>query len=346
MRIAVVLPPWIPIPPKNYGGIESVAQLLVDGLVGRGHDVTVFTVGESTTNASKSSLFETGQLDYLDAPPSPFLSTSIANVLHAYKQIDVGDFDVVADHTWKDGLLCAEFIDTPVVHTLHGTSYSPHDVFFEQLGDANTSFVSISQYQRSTYPMLQVEHVVYNGLDLDRYPFSLEKEDFYFFLGRFCPEKSPHIACEVANKLGVKLYMAGKLNEPAEREYFDEYVKPQLSDNVSYVGSVGSYSEEKMEYLSKAKALLNPIQWNEPFGIVMAEAQACGTPVITYDFGSASELVKHGETGFTVTEQHEFVEAVEAAELLDPMDCRSNVEANFSAEAMVTAYEEIYSNTQ
>lgn len=330
------------MPPKNYGGIESVAELLVDGLVDKGHDVTVFTVGDSQTKANKLALFDSGQLSYLDAPPSPFLSTSIANVMYAYKKIDKGGFDVVADHTWKDGLLCAEFIDTPVVHTLHGTSNAPHGVFFEQLSDSKTKFVSISEYQRSTYPMLQVDHVVYNGLDLAKYPFVETKENFYSFLGRFCPEKGPHIACEVANKLGVPLYLAGKINEPAERDYFDEYVKPQLSTNVEYVGEVGFYSNEKMELLSKAKGLLNPMQWDEPFGIVMAEAQACGTPVVTFDYGSTSELVKHGETGFVVNETHEFVEAAEAVENIEAKACRRNVEDSFSASAMVSAYADIY----
>ena len=186
---------------------------------------------------------------------------------------------------------------------------------------------------------------MYNGIRLEKYPYTVNKDDFFFYLGRFNPEKAPHLACEVAKKLGKKLVDAGKVHEEEERSYFDEFIKPYLGPDIEYVGELGHWSEEKMHLLSRARAYLYPIQWEEPFGITMTEAQACGTPVVTFRRGAAPEVVKHGTTGFVAGTLDEFTEAVERVHELDPMACLGRVSEMFTAETMVDGYEHIYKKT-
>ena len=173
-------------------------------------------------------------------------------------------------------------------------------------------------------------------------PFPHKKEDFFFYMGRFNAEKAPHLACEVASKLGKKLILAGKVHEEAERTYFDQYIKPYLNDNISYIGPLGHWSDEKMRLFSRAKAYLYPIQWDEPFGITMAEAIACGTPVVTFKKGAAPEVISHGITGFVVETMEEFIEALEHIDEISPRACRNRAGSMFTSRAMVDNYERAY----
>ncbi|MBA7507086.1 D-inositol-3-phosphate glycosyltransferase [subsurface metagenome] len=289
MKIAIVVPPWFEVPPQGYGGIEVLVGLLADGLVDKGHQVTLFTVSSSKTKAHMFKVFDEEMRFYLDAPPSSFLNTALTHSLASYLEISRGEYDIIHDNTWKEGLCSATFMDIPVVHTLHGPFNEENKRFYSLFKDhSRIYFVTISNYQQARLPNLNYVATVYNGINFPEYPYSEKKEDFFFYIGRFNDEKAPHLACEVAEKLGGKLILAGKVNEKAERNYFAEYIKPHISDKIKFVGELGQWSKEKMTLFSHGKAFLYPIQWDEPFGITMAEALACGTPVVAFKRGGGA----------------------------------------------------------
>lgn len=343
MKIAMVVPPWFKVPPEGYGGIEVIVSLLTDGLVDKGHEVTLCTVSSSSTKARIFKVFDREMKSYLDGPPSSFLDIALTHTLASYIELSKGDYDIIHDHTWKEGLSCAAFIDTPIIHTLHGPLDEESIRFYSLFkGYPGIHFVTISYYQQTCLPGLNYAATVYNGVDFPRYPYSEEKEDFFFYIGRFNEAKAPHIACEVAEKLGKKLILAGKVYGKEQCSYFDQYIKPRLSNDISYVGELGRLSEEKMRLFSRARALLNPIQWHEPFGITMAEAMACGTPVVTFKKGSAPEVIAHGITGFVVETMEGFIAAVEHIDEISPQACRERAENMFTARSMVDNYERVY----
>jgi glycosyltransferase involved in cell wall biosynthesis len=343
VRVSMIAPPWFKIPPEGYGGIEIVIHLLVEGLIERGHEVSLCTVATSSTSASKHSVFENEMHSILDAPPSSFLNVAATHSLACYKAAAVAEVDVIHDHTWKEGLLTAAFVDRPVVHTIHGPFDEENRRFYELfVGDQRIHFVTISDFHRSRFPGLNYAGTVYNGILLERYPYGEEKEDFFLYVGRFNDEKAPHLACEIAKELGAKLVLAGKVHEEEEHRYFDQRIAPFLSSDIQFVGEVGHWSEDKMRLFSKARGYLYPIQWDEPFGITMVEAMACGTPVVTFNRGAAPEIVAHGITGFVVDTMDEFIEAVQRVDEIDPQKCRQRVVRHFTAAMMVNGYERVY----
>ncbi|MFA5384440.1 MAG: glycosyltransferase family 4 protein [Eubacteriales bacterium] len=344
MKIAIILPPWFKIPPAGYGGIEVVVSLLADGLVSKGHEVTVCTVADSTTKARVFNYFNQEMKACLDKPPSSFLNTALSHVLASYMEVVGKGFDLIHDHTWKEGLCCAAFLkEVPVVHTLHGPFDEENKAFYKLFTNhPGVHFISISNNQRSSLPGLNYLGTVYNGVKFDKYPFSPDKDDFFFYIGRFNPEKAPHLACEAARRMGAKLVLAGKVHEQAEVIYFEQFIRPYLNEKITYIGEVGHWSEEKMRMFSRGKGYLYPIQWEEPFGITMVEAMACGTPVITFKRGSAPEVVEHGVTGFVVETMEEFVAAADQAGSISPFKCRERVENLFTSQFMVDSYERLY----
>jgi len=341
LKIAIVVPPWVRVPPEGYGGIELVVGLLADGLVKKGHEVTLYTVGSSRSKAGVKFFFEHPMFQASCGDVSSFLNVAVTHSLWAYMDIEREGYDVVHDNTWKEGLACARFISTPVVHTIHGNFNWENRKFYGMfVGDGHVGFVTVSRFLMESFPGLNYLGVVYNAVDVSRYPFREEKEDYYVYVGRFNEEKAPHIACKVASELGVKLYLAGKVREEREKEYFNAHVKPYLNDNIKYLGEVSE--EEKLRLLSHAKAYLFPIQWDEPFGITMIEALACGTPVVTFRRGSAPEVVEHCRTGFVVDTVEEFAAVLSEVEAINPRKCRERVEETFSVERMVDGYEKAY----
>ena len=336
MRIAQVAPPWVAVPPAGYGGIEWVVALLADGLAERGHDVTLFATGDSRTKARLEYVFERA--------PGPAAINSIwhdtAHQLFAHR--DLSRFDLVHQHMYWSGLVAALVTDMPVVHTLHRNFTDEMRLLYEQVAD-RMWFVAISEKQRSLMPELRYAGVVHNGIDLDLYPLREEKEDFLLFLGRAHPDKGPLRAIQAARAAGLPLVMAVKIAETIEREHWDRDVEPVLPDGTVVLSEISH--ERKIELLGKARAVLFPIDWDEPFGLVMTEAMACGTPVIATPRGAVPEVITDGETGFIVpVEGYEDAarDALGRIGQIDPKACRSRVEERFSAEAMVSGYEGLY----
>lgn len=347
MKIAMIVPPWIKLPPEGFGGIEVVASLLTERLVEKGHEVTLFSVGSSQTKARLFSVFGNEMLTTLDKPSSNIINVATTHILSAYSEIAKGGFDIVHDHTWKEGLLCASFMDIPVVHTLHSPMDKENKKFYSIIRDRkikNIHFVSISDFQQQCLPDLDYAGTVYNGIRFKEYPFSRKKEDYYFYIGRFIPEKGPHLACEAAKRLGLNLVLAGKVNEKAESVYFEQYIRPYLGSKIRFIGEVGQWSKTKMNLLSRGKGYLYPIQWDEPFGITMVESMACGTPVFTLNRGSAPEVVEHGVTGFVENNLEDFMKSVKHLDDIDPAQCRERARKMFTTEVMADKYVAIYEN--
>ncbi len=336
MRIAEISPPWLAVPPKGYGGIEWVVALLADGLVQRGHDVTLFATGDSETKARLEYAFERA--------PGPRLINDVwhdtLHTLVAYR--DPSRFDVLHVHSPWSALVAGVLSGVPTVHTLHG-SFTPEMRRIYAEVAAKLWFVAISEAQRAQMPELRYAGVVHNGIDLDRYPFQREKEDFVLFLGRAAPDKGLGRAVLAAREAGEKLVLALKIAHTEEEEEWERRVKPILPQDTVVLGEVSH--DEKASLLRRAKALLFPIDWDEPFGLVMAEAMASGTPVIATPRGSVPEVIADGETGFIVSVQDYPVEAAERLRRLseiDPRACRERVERLFSKEAMVAGYERVF----
>lgn len=335
MRIAQLAPVWFPVPPTGYGGIELVVALLADGLVAQGHEVTLFASGGSRSAAKVVSPME--------VPPDPvLLGNPWFDCLHAvasYQQ--VGGFDVVHDHSGIVGPALGSMLPgtPPVVHTLHGPWTEVARRYYELLDD-RIHLVAISDAQRSDNPDLSYAGTVHNGIDTSAYPFRPDKDDYLVFIGRANPDKGVAQAIDVARRAGLPLKLVVKRSEPAELAYWTDAIAPVLSGNEEVFQNVSH--EEKVELLGGARAMVFPIQWPEPFGLVMTEAMACGTPVVTTNWGAAPELVAEGLTGFRRDTVDELVEAVGRVDELSPSDCREHVVAHFSAEAMVRGYEQVY----
>ena len=336
MRIAEIAPPWLAVPPSGYGGIELVVSLLADGLTERGHDVTLFATGDSITKAHLEYIFET-------APGPKFIHDTWHDVMHtAWALRDLSRFELFHVHSPWSALLAPALLGLPTVHTLHGAFTDEMRRLYALLRD-QVWFVAISESQRSRMPDLRYAGVVYNGIDVYAYPFKAKKDDFVLFLGRAGPEKGAHRAVLAAREAGVRIVLAVKIAERGEEEHWNRVVLPALPDDGTILGEIGFV--EKVDLLSRARAVLFPIDWDEPFGLVMVEAMACGTPVIATPRGSVPELLVDGQTGFIVSVERypgEAAAALRRVDEIDPAACRARVQERFSGEAMVSGYEAVF----
>ena len=333
MRIAQVAPLAESVPPKCYGGTERVVSYLTEELVDRGHDVTLFASGGSVTNAKLDSVFD-------PAPGPTKIGDTYLEVLHAFHAYEhAGDFDVIHDHSGMVGLAIAARAGIKVVHTVHGPLVDEALRWYRMV-TGSVSFVAISDSQKKPGPDLSWAGRVYNGIPVERYPFREDKEDFLLFVGRVNREKGPEVAVEVAKRTGARLVMAVAIKEKFEQEYWDVNVAPLLTGEEEILGEITV--DEKAELMARARAVLFPIQWEEPFGLVMAEANACGTPVLSFPHGAAPEVIADGETGFLCADVDAMSAAVARVEKIDPHACRARVEKMFSAQAMTSGYEEVY----
>jgi glycosyltransferase involved in cell wall biosynthesis len=335
MRIAVLAPCWFPVPPSGYGGIEWVVSLLADGLVDSGHDVTLFASGDSRTKAKLEFVYPVA--------PSEWIGRSfweLRHVLHCYERAD--EFDVINDHSGPPAATLAAAIDTPVVHTVHGPLEGEPGLLYDQVSAVSpgTSFVSLSMNQRKPRPNLNWIANCPNALDLSVYPFRPQRGKYLLFLGRMSPDKGAHRAVAVAMEAGLPLKIAGKMREPKERDYFAEFVEPHLGDGIEWLGEVSH--GQKVELLQHARATLFPIEWEEPFGLVMIESMACGTPVIATARGAVPEVIEHGRSGVVVDDYRIIPASLDEADRLDPRELRRYVEERFSPRRMVRDYVKAY----
>jgi len=325
------------VPPKGYGGIEWVVALLADGLVEAGHEVTLFATGDSETKANLEYVYE-------EAPGSKMINDIVLDTTHTLFALrDARErFDVLHLHSPFSALAAGVETGMPTVHTLHGSFTPDMTRLYSYVAD-RAWFVGISEAQKAFNESLRYGGVVYNGIDMDFYRLQEEKDDFVLFLGRAAPEKGWLRAIETAKRAGLHLVSAVKIAHWTEEEEWEKRIKPALPSDSEVMGEITQ--EEKVDLLRRAKAVLFPIDWPEPFGLVMTEAMACGTPVIGTPRGSVPEVIADGETGWIV-DVEDYVE--QAAERLgrlseiDPHVCRERVQRLFSKEAMVAGYERVF----
>jgi glycosyltransferase involved in cell wall biosynthesis len=319
----------------RYGGIEWIVALLADGLVERGHEVTLFASGDSTTKAKLASVFE-------DAP-SEFIGSTLHELHHALDCFEqASEFDIVNDHSGPLAAALGAGSPKPVVHTVHGPLHRRSGELYEQVDRfaPQVGLISLSMNQRSPLPHLNWVANCPNALDLSMYPVHPHKGDYLLFIGRMSPDKGAHRAIEVAQQVGLPLKLAGKMQELREEEYFEAAVKPHLGADIEYFGEVTH--EQKVDLLQNARVTLFPIEWAEPFGLVMIESMACGTPVVATRHGAVPEVIEEGRTGIIVDTHTEMADVLERADAIDPMECRRYVEERFSKERMVADYEAAY----
>jgi glycosyltransferase involved in cell wall biosynthesis len=335
VKIAVLAPVWFAVPPTGYGGIEWVVSLLADGLVDAGHDVTLFASGDSRTKAKLQAVYHEA--------PSRQIGRTFWELHHALAGFErATDFDIINDHTGLLGAALGGTTTTPVVHTVHGPLDDESGHMYEQVGRVapNVGLISISMNQRKPKPDLNWIANCPNALDFSVYPVKPHRGEYLLFLGRMSPDKGAHRAVAVAMATGLPLKLAGKMQEQKEREYFHELVEPHLVDGIEYLGEVTH--GEKVELLQNARATLFPIEWEEPFGLVMIESMACGTPVIATRWGAVPEVIEDGRSGIIVDDYRQMATALARADDLDPNELRRYVEADFSPERMVRDYVKAY----
>ncbi len=340
LRVAVVAPPWIPIPPAAYGGIEVVIALLCEGLVARGHDVTLFAAPGSHSAAHVYPLLEDAHPDEMGS--SLYESNHVAS---AWDAIDASyerglPFDVLHDHSGYTALAIADRVHAPVVHTIHGAFLRNTARFYRRHGH-KAHLVAISRTQaESAPPSVRIADVVPNPIAVENWPLRAVKEDYLLWVGRMDAVKGAHRAILAARLAGRKLVLAGPVQRGQER-YFRAHVEPHIDgERVIYVGQVGG--SVKRELFANAAALLMPIRWREPFGMVMVEALACGTPVIAFPEGAATEIVIDGENGMLVNDEFAMAKAIHHLNTIDPATCRASVSHRYSVPATAARYELVY----
>jgi glycosyltransferase involved in cell wall biosynthesis len=332
MRIAIISPPFIAVPPKRYGGTELFIAHLASGLHQCGFDVTVYGNGESRLPCRVKWRYASD-----DWPLHNTVRADLKNIDHtAWAIRDAADSADVIHLNDIVGVPFAQFVNTPTVMTLH----HPHEpVLSEQYARyPDINYVAIGAWlaARETMPKI---HVVHHGIPVTSYTFSDAKDDFVAFLGRMAPCKGPHLAIAAARRAGVRLKLAGEV-QPIFREYWERQVLPLIDgDAVDYIGEVDH--RRKNELLSRARALLFPIQWEEPFGLVMIEAMACGTPVLAMPGGAVAEIVRDGVNGWVCADVEQLAARLQGP-LPTPVSCRDFVAQHFSVGRMVTGYVDIY----
>jgi len=332
LRIGLIAPPWVPVPPASYGGTELVVDQLARGLRDAGHDVRLFTTGDATCPVERHWLHPVA------VGTTGALTDELGHVQAAYSEL--ADCDLVHDHTVL-GPLWAHATGTrlPVVTTNHGEFTPELTRLYATIAD-RIAVVAISHHQRSTAPGVPVARVIHHGIDTGAYPLGRGDGGYVAFLGRMHPNKGVHRAIGIARAAGRRLLIAAKMWEPAERRYFEEQVAPLLGDGAEYIGQLDARA--KRELLCGAEALVNPIRWAEPFGLVMIEALAAGTPVLAFPEGAAPEIVEHGRTGFLCRDDADMAARLRQVGELDRAACRRAAEARFSTRRMVADHLALY----
>jgi glycosyltransferase involved in cell wall biosynthesis len=340
LRIAMLAPPWISVPPPGYGGIESVVSMLCDQLVADGHEVTLLAAPGSASAAEVHALLEDAHPDEIGSAMHECDHVARAAEFVRAEAAAGRPFDLVHDHSGFTAVAMATQFPVPVVHTLHGPFTEETSCFYARHGH-KVSLVAISPSQARSAPYgVEIHAVCPNPIDVSLWPLREQKDGYLLWIGRMDAIKGPHHAIAAAALAGRPLVLAGPV-QPNQQEFFAAEVEPHVDgERVRYAGEVGG--QEKEELFAGADALLMPIEWEEPFGMVMVEALACGTPVIAFPRGAAADIVRDGRNGFLVEDAAEMAAAVARLPEIDPARCRADVEARFdtsiSAGAYVSAY--------
>jgi glycosyltransferase involved in cell wall biosynthesis len=336
MRIAQISPLWERVPPFRYGGTELIVKLVTDELVRRGHEVTLFASGDSITTAKLRSVHSQAlRLDPKIKEPSIYDQMMLAEV---YQQAD--HFDIIHSHVGYSALSYCNLVKTPTVHTMHGIFTPDNEKIFQKF--CWQPLISISEAQREPHLGLNYIHTVYNGIDTAVYRFYPEpiQPAYLAFVGRISPEKGPVQAIKIARAVGLPLKMAGKI-DVVDKDFYAEQVEPLIDgEQIQYLGEISH--EDKVKLLGGATITLFPINWREPFGLVMIESMATGTPVIGMGLGSVPEVIAHGKTGFVCHSLEKMIEVLPDAMKIDRHICREYVVSRFSVESMTDEYERAY----
>ncbi len=345
MRIAQIVSLQESVPPKDKNGLEFMVSYLTEELVKRGHEVTLFAPANSITSAKLKSIISIGTLHCLD---KGFIN------LHLYSQWNAflcckqhKDFDIIHSHSGDSPFYYGAFFNTPVITTIHHQSsqlwkkYKNNPQFFKEikpifsfLQKQKRIFVSKDQQQKSNFA--KNSFVIHNGIAIQNFNFNDTPQDYFLFLGFLNYEKGAHTAIKVARQANIKLKLAGN----SSSVFLEKEVYPYLNGNIEYLGPVTGIN--KINLIKNAKGTLQPIEWDEPFGLVTIESLACGTPVIGFNRGAFPEIVKDGKTGFIVKDEQEMIEAIGKIDQIDRAECRRQAEENFTVEKMTDQYEEIY----
>jgi glycosyltransferase involved in cell wall biosynthesis len=333
----MLAPPWIAVPPPGYGGVESVVSVLTEALVRRGVEVTLFCAPGSTSSADVVTLLAEPRPDEIER--SLYEADHVAR---AFAEIELAlpSFDVVHDHCGFTALAMADRLATPFVHTLHGQFTAATAAFYAHHGH-KAALVPISRAQLASAPAgLDTAETIPNPVDVGAWPLREHKDDYLLWVGRFTADKGPHRAIAAARAAGVPLVLAGVV-QPPQRAFFECEVAPYIDGElVQFVGEVGGVAKRSL--FAGARALLMPIRWREPFGMVMVEALSCGTPVIAFPEGAAAELVVEGTTGFLVNDEAAMAAAVGRLSEIAPRDCRAWVARHCDVDVVAAAYERTY----
>ncbi|RJO59605.1 glycosyltransferase family 4 protein [Candidatus Parcubacteria bacterium] len=340
LKIAQVAPLAERVPPKKYGGTEIVIYNLVESLITRGHQVTLFARSDSKTSAKLSPLYRPDPRAKKRQSARGYLVPNFWQTLELGRVFEnANDFDIIHLHIGTTFFPYARLVKTPCVLTLHGR-LNTAEAKFVHSAYPEIPLVSISNNQRRPLPKLNYAATVYNGIDLQKFKLGAGRGGYLAFLGRMSPEKGPVQAIQAAKKSGRKLVMAAKL-DLVDRAYYQKKVEPLIDGRqIVFLGEINQ--KQKIEMLKNASGLLALIQWEEPFGLFMTEAMACGTPVIATARGSVPEIVKNGETGFVVKNLSQALRAINNLSKISRLACRQRVENYFSAQTMVDNYEAVY----
>jgi len=338
MRIAQIAPLQVPVPPRNYGGTERVMYNLIEALVRLGHDVTLFAGGDSETSAR---LVAPVPRAFGFDPGVDVCAYHLAMLAQVYEQAE--RFDVIHSHLDYLTLPFVRSTKIPTVLTVHGRIDQPaQSRIFQTYRDAN--YVSISDSQRSCQPNLNWVGTVHHGVDVRAFPYNPEPGDYLAFVGRISPEKGPERAIAIAKRAGIPLKIAAKV-DPVDEHYHERAVAPLLDHPlVEFLGTVDE--ERKRELMAGARALLLPITWPEPFGMVFVEALACGTPVLTCPLGAVPELLRDGVTGYVRETDDELVEAAKRVHAISREGCRAYAKRRFDIHRMAIEYVNVYASVQ
>ena len=332
MRIGLIAPPWIPVPPPRYGGTEVVVDCLARGLRDLNHDVRLFTLGESTCPVRRDHLYRFAR------EPLGQSVEEAAHVLAAYEAL--ADVDIIHDHTVLGPLLAAQHEHGPPVVTTHHGPFTPDNRRILRSTARRVPVIAISHDQASRALDVPVAAVIHHGVDMQAYRPGPGTGDYLVFIGRMSADKGVDAAIDIARRAGKHIVLATKMREPAEIDFYRQVVEPMLGADTDL--RIEPTLPERVELMRHALALVNPIDWPEPFGLVMAEALACGTPVLAHPCGAAPEIVDDGVTGFLSGDDAVLAARVARVPELDRRACRDAAERRFSIEQMAGAHETFY----